>query len=623
LYILTLPKLTVLQKFRNRFRACLRTTLFFVGILPFAPVQGQQGSEAKLIQDSRTAKSDSERIVSLGQLSQYYYANKDFVKGDSLIEKQIMLAEATLKQHLVLQAYFTNAGYLSTGAKTKDRSKNIQSYIKRALEYAKANDLSDYMALAYSNLAALNNADGRMEDAFKNANLAFTTALNTSNDSAKVICAVQLGNIYQKRADVLMAFKTFTNAQNIALLSGRELLLPPVYHAMANLYDKLDQHEMAKKYIHQSLAINKKEKNISGQIMDNIFLAKLNNYIAGKEYLLEAVLLADSLQNVALRIESEKILFSHMLLQEKPGYMLAFLEGHPELKNVLFNTGPDYMNWMLAEMYLYGGQQPDSALYYFKKAEASFSTGYDLNTRKNFFSEVAYCYQLLKNTPQAIVYYRKLFDLSKAATDLRTLQASSNELKNLYQQEGDFKQAFSYSLLYEHYKDSVDLLGKEKDLALLEIENVTRQQQREAELAKEKQRRKFNLQYMLITIVVVTGFVIMIMIGMFKVSAPVIRLMGFLSLLFFFEFIILLLDTWIHHLTHGEPWKIWLIKIGIISFLLPVHHYLEHKLIHYLLSRHLITVRSRLSPSRFFRKKKKPLPQQDAAEETLEDEDII
>ncbi len=119
---------------------------------------------------------------------------------------------------------------------------------------------------------------------------------------------------------------------------------------------------------------------------------------------------------------------------------------------------------------------------------------------------------------------------------------------------------------------------------------------------------------MLITIVVATAFLLMIMIGMFKVSTTIIRLMGFLSLLFFFEFIILLLDTWIHHLTHGEPWKIWLIKIGIISLLLPLHHFLEHKLIHYLLSRHLITVRSRFSISKLFKKKKKVLPPQDATE---------
>ncbi len=198
-------------------------------------------------------------ILKLGQLSSYYYANKNFEKGDSLIEKQIMLAEATMRQNLVLAVYFNNAGYLSTGATTKDRSRNIQVYIKRALEYAKANDLADYMAFTYSNLSILNLSDGQLEEAFKNANLAFTTALNTQNDSAKVICAIQLGNVYQRKSDILMAFKTFTNAHNIAILRENERLLPPVYHAMANLYSKLGQKKQQKNiYTKASPFIKKK-----------------------------------------------------------------------------------------------------------------------------------------------------------------------------------------------------------------------------------------------------------------------------------------------------------------------------------------------------------------------------
>jgi hypothetical protein len=110
------------------------------------------------------------------------------------------------------------------------------------------------------------------------------------------------------------------------------------------------------------------------------------------------------------------------------------------------------------------------------------------------------------------------------------------------------------------------------------------------------------------------------MIGMFRVSAFTIRLMGFFSLIFLFEFIILILDKWIHHLTHGEPWKIWLIKIGIISILLPVHHFVEHKLIRYLMSHHLITLRSRIRLFSFFSRNKKPLPGQAAGEGDLDQE---
>lgn len=565
----------------------------------------QHTTEQNLIDNYKSAESDSIRVLKLEELAEFYYAYKYFQKGDSIIEKLIMTAEATLNKNLVLIAYFNNAAYRSVNTITKDRIQEIKRYIQRAFNYARSNGYTDYVAMAYSNLAALFLADGKTDEAFRNASQGFTTALNTDNDSAKVICAIQLGNIYLQRSDVLTAFKTYSNAYNIALLRKDESLLPPVLTAIGLLYKKLGNEAEAKDYVLRSLSINKKNKNIEGLINDNILLAKLSNYIAGKEYLQQALQLSDQVSNLPLKIEAERILFIHMLLQEKPEFMLAYLDKSPELRGVFENTGPDYLNWMYAEIYLYGGQ-PNMALNYFKQAENSFNTGYDLTSKKNFFGEFAYCYHLQNDVEQAISYYQKTFQLSGTTSDLSSLQQYSSALKDLYYKKGDYKQAFEYNRLYDHYKDSVDLLGKEKELALLEIQNEEKDQQRKAELAAKALQRKYNLQYMLITIIVATAFVLLIMVGMFKVSTFTIRLMGFLSLIFFFEFIILVLDNKIHHFTHGEPWKVWLIKIGIISILLPVHHYLEHKLIHYLLSRHLITVRSKLSLSRLLGRIKKP-----------------
>jgi hypothetical protein len=593
-----------------------KTNRFFLGVIFFILTSlwvmnagAQQNVEDNLVRNCREATNDSDYIVKTGWLSDYYYANKNFLKGDSVIEKQIMRAEASLNRNLILIAYFENAGYRSTGTSTRSRSKNTEIYFKRALEYARANELTDYMAMAWSNLAALNSYDGNLDEAFKNADLGFTTALNTGNDSAKVICAIQLGNVYLQKSNIVTAFKKYTNANDIAVQSGNELLLPPVLNAIAGMYKKLNKDEIAKNYLFRSLAINKKRKNIDGQVSDYIFLAKLSNYTAAKEYLQLAAQLADSIHSVALKIEAQKILFKYMLQEEKPSYVLAYLEAQPELRNVFINTGPDYLNWMVAEIYMYGGQS-DSALLFFRKAEGSFNSAYDLTSKKNFFGELAACLQQQKNIPAAISYYSKSFDLSKQTSDLSGLKNSANKLKDLYHQEGNFEKAFDYSLLYDHYKDSTDQLGKEKELALLEIGNETKRQQRDAELAEMQLQRKYNLQYMLITIVVATVFVLLLMIGMFKVSTFTIRLLGFFSLIFLFEFIILVLDKWIHSITHGEPWKSWLIKIGLISALLPIHHLLEHRLIRYLLSHHLIRIRGKLSGMNLFNKKKKPLPEQ-------------
>jgi hypothetical protein len=71
--------------------------------------------------------------------------------------------------------------------------------------------------------------------------------------------------------------------------------------------------------------------------------------------------------------------------------------------------------------------------------------------------------------------------------------------------------------------------------------------------------------------------------GKFKVKPWFIRTLGFISFILLFEFIILLIDHQLHVLTNGEPLPILLVKIVIIAFLLPFHHWLEHKVIHYLM----------------------------------------
>ncbi|MEI2748753.1 MAG: hypothetical protein V9E88_08355 [Ferruginibacter sp.] len=76
---------------------------------------------------------------------------------------------------------------------------------------------------------------------------------------------------------------------------------------------------------------------------------------------------------------------------------------------------------------------------------------------------------------------------------------------------------------------------------------------------------------------------------MFKISKGTIKTIGFFAFIFLFEFIILLADNQIHHWTHGEPWKIILIKIGLIAILLPLHHWLEEKVIHHLTNKDLLS----------------------------------
>jgi predicted neutral ceramidase superfamily lipid hydrolase len=111
------------------------------------------------------------------------------------------------------------------------------------------------------------------------------------------------------------------------------------------------------------------------------------------------------------------------------------------------------------------------------------------------------------------------------------------------------------------------------------------------EEALQQTQRRNNIQYSLILILILSSFVVLLMLGSFKVSATLIHLIGFISFIFLFEFIILLADFKIHHLTHGEPLKMLGIKIILIAFLLPLHHWLEKRVTHYLVHKRITLFR--------------------------------
>jgi hypothetical protein len=117
------------------------------------------------------------------------------------------------------------------------------------------------------------------------------------------------------------------------------------------------------------------------------------------------------------------------------------------------------------------------------------------------------------------------------------------------------------------------------------------------------------------TIGILTVFVILIMLGSLKVPEWIIRMLGFFSFIFLFEFIILLADQQIHEITHGEPWKVLLIKIFLIAILLPLHHGIEKRVIAYLLNHRLLDI-SRFSPVKQFREQVKKMREKKVNGET-------
>jgi fatty acid desaturase len=142
---------------------------------------------------------------------------------------------------------------------------------------------------------------------------------------------------------------------------------------------------------------------------------------------------------------------------------------------------------------------------------------------------------------------------------------------------------------------------------ILELEREKTRHEKDLAKKIEEGTKRTNLQYMAISVAITVVFIIIMILGMFPVSKIWFRIVSFFSFICLFEFIILLVDSWVHRAFHGDALKIWLFKIALLAILLPLHHYLEHVMVNFLSSQKLIAVREKFSLKNFHRKVKKPV----------------
>jgi hypothetical protein len=205
---------------------------------------------------------------------------------------------------------------------------------------------------------------------------------------------------------------------------------------------------------------------------------------------------------------------------------------------------------------------------------------------------------------QAIEYYLKAKEMAEKNGLLDVVITSSKHLDSVYSRLGDYKNARLFNANYFKFKDSSEHLNKEKELAQVEAAD---EQQRLAKQLREEQelkRRKNNIQYITIIFGIVILFITLVVLGMFRVSATVIKAIGFFVFLILFEFIFLVFKKNIYSITHGEPWKDLAFMIMLAAMLVPLHHWLEHKVLHYLTSHNRLTAAGQHLTNKFLNKGK-------------------
>ncbi|RYY52942.1 MAG: tetratricopeptide repeat protein [Chitinophagaceae bacterium] len=495
---------------------------------------------------------------------------------------------------------------------SRDNVQKSLGYYQQALEIAKQNRLDTQTFAAQ---LALGNIYLYIPDIDK-ADLAMAQARSLAeqlqSDSMRARVTIQYGVFYIQKNEKIMALQSFLEGLHIAEDLNNASLMRLAYGRLSFFYDQVDDHDRAIDYADKGM--KQLDRLVSGstpynRVQDYNNLGKLyarkKNFDVSMGYYDRALKLADSLKFEPLKALMYQSIVNDYMAANEPQKALDYFNSHPQMITFLKSVNFEYLidqsyGFMYARLEKY-----DSAIYYYKRM-AAYADQMSTFNSFGYYGDMGVIYRETGNFPLAEEFLLKARTLAEKTGNLTYMGTIAEQLDTLYRNKGDYRQALYYNSLSRTYHDSMQSLSKEKERLQLEIGDEQQRQARLEREALEQKRKRDNIQYLAITIGITGLFILLVMLGMFRVSARTIKMIGFFAFLMFFEFIFLIFKKNIYSLTKGEPWRDLLFMICLAAVLLPLHHWLEHKVIHYLTSHNRLTDTGRSFREKWLSRKKPP-----------------
>lgn len=520
-------------------------------------------------------------------------------QADEAGTQLIALAEESRDRKYMFKAYLSNGTRCSYMASQKAYSDKALSFYNKALELARQNRLTEETGIAQQHLAMFYLLIPDKEKAFSYITQASSLTATLSNDSIRAESFNIFGQVYQAKNENILALRSYLNGLRLAEELKNSPLIRNCYLYLSDFYADIEDYDKAIDYT--TLAYKKlesiNEKNVPYQKviytnnLGNLF-AKKKNYDIAISYFERSIQMADSLKFSTLKIPGYVSLLNQYLRMDEPQKALNYLNSKEgdELKKYLTNFG---MSAVIDQAYgvVYTGLgRFDSAGILLEKARPMFENGGNEYNKVGFIAQLATYYNKSGNYKMAISHYLQVKDISERNGWLENVEKAAKYLDTLYSKTGNLQESGKYNALYYQYKDSIKTLKRENEMRKEEADDEQQRLVKSQKEAEEIKKRRNNIQYLAIVIGIISLFVSMVILGMFKVSAGVIRAVGFFVFLMFFEFIFLIFKKNIYSITQGEPWKDLAFMIALAAILVPLHHWLEHKVLHYLTSHNRLTL---------------------------------
>lgn len=581
------------SKYNRQIKSFFLAILILVGShLLAAPKTTESSVKSNATNEDTSA--DSLKIAKLAQLAFYYYdylGNKKM--ADSIALQAISIAEATYRPSMLIFAYNK---YIESNEISYNLPK-ARHYALEAVRLSKQSGNTHQQWHSIRNLVKVYLAAYTFDKAMGNSYEAYALADALEDEALKAESYLLIGQSLEGNNQKIEAFRNYLNAASLAEKSKNKELLKQSYSLLSNFYNHNKLYDKAIEYkllqvdlIRQSIPVDSVELMWAQYDLQAININSNNNQLNTKSI---KEVFEFAIRNNHQRLKNYEIALyrSHLIEAEKISQLiLLYRDQYPTEFAKLSAENPSLYYRLLA-YFNEENNKPDSAYYNLLRSEELIQSDPNKILKSNFYQRFGQFLVRQGKPEQAVEKYLLSFDLAQQASYFEYMLSASKNLEALYARLGDYTNAYKYSALNRSLNDSISILTQNDQLLMLEIDHETKQRQLAAEMEHELTHRRHNLQYMAITLVIIAMFILLLMLGTLKVPAWVIKMLGFFSFILLFEFIIMIADHKIYEITANEPWKILLIKIGLIAFLLPFHHWIEKKVIHFLIDHELINSR--------------------------------
>jgi tetratricopeptide (TPR) repeat protein len=567
------------------------------------------------------AKTPEEKVKGLDNLSRILM-NIDLQEAEKYGSQLILVAEESRNRQLMIDAYKSNGLRCSYFGGQKEYTKRAIEYYNKALDIARKEKIEKEVGGIQLNLAIVHLLIPEKDKALNYVNQAFSLISTLSNDSLKAEAHNTYGRVYLSRNDKTLSLRNYLTALRIgedmkgeskAEKRTKAVLMRNCYLYLSNFYSVIEDYDKAIDYY--TLA-NKKlddfvEKNTPYQrVIDinsigNLFAAK-KSYDIAIGYFERSIKMADSLHFSTLKIPGYISLLNQYLNINQSQKALEYINSTSgqTLQKYLERFGfSGIVDQVYAVIYT-DMNKFDSARIYFNRAIPYFEKSISESNKIGFYRQLATFYKKAREDSKAIEEFLKVKEIGERLGLLENVQDAAEQLDSLYNKNGSYQLASQYNRISYQYKDSIEKLNKEKELTQVEAADELQRLERTRKEQEEMKRRKNNIQYMAIILGIVVLFIALAILGMFKVSAALIKAISFFVFLMLFEFIFLVFKKNIYSITHGEPWKDLAFMIALAALLVPLHHWLEHKVLHYLTSHNRLTSAGHHIKRKLFRRTK-------------------